>query len=160
MSLQHELGFRNPFQNRAHEALLNVVLTGTLLAKEGDRVLRSFGLTDAQFNVLMLLKYQSNGGEINQTILGNMLLVNRSNVTGLIDRLEQAGWVKRTADSSDRRVNQVKLTSDGEHVLERAEKAYSVRVNEIMASLSSEEDIHLCSMLERVRKRLRDTQGS
>ena len=90
MSLQDELGLENSIKNRAHEALLNVVLTGTLLVKEGDRVLRPFGLTDAQFNVLMLLKYQSDHGEMNQTSLGNMLLVNRSNVTGLIDRLEQA----------------------------------------------------------------------
>ena len=155
MSLQDELGLPNPFDNRAHEALLNVVLTGTLLAKEGDRILRPFGLTDAQFNVLMLLKYQSDGGEMNQTILGNMLLVNRSNVTGLIDRLEQAGWVKRTADASDRRVNRVQLTRSGQRVLERAEKAYTARVKETMAMLSSNEHGHLCTMLESVRKRLR-----
>lgn len=160
MSLQEELSLPNPFRNRAHEALLNVVLTGTLLAKEGDRVLRRFGLTDAQFNVLMLLKHQSNGGEMNQTSLGNMLLVNRSNVTGLIDRLQQAGWVTRVADARDRRVNRVRMTSAGRQVLERAEEAYSGRVKEIMATLSSNEHGSLCTMLERLRMRLHSTHGS
>ena len=90
MSLQNELGFINPIETRAHEALMNVVLTSALLVKQGHRLMRPFGLTDAQFNVLMLLKYQSDNGELNQTDLGNMLVVNRSNVTGLVDRLEQA----------------------------------------------------------------------
>ena len=85
MSLQKELGLPNPLEAPGHEAVLNIVLTGELLAKEGDRLLRPFGLTDSQFNVLMLLKYQVKGGGINQTRLGQMLLVNRSNVTGLVD---------------------------------------------------------------------------
>jgi DNA-binding MarR family transcriptional regulator len=160
MALQDELGLLNPFENRAHEALLNVVLTGTLLAKEGDRILRPLGLTDAQFNVLMLLKYQSDRGEMNQTSLGNMLLVNRSNVTGLIDRLEQAGWVERVADATDRRVNRVRLTADGKRILDHAEEAYTTSVNEIMSALSTGEHDRLCTVLERLRRQLRDTRTS
>ena len=88
MSLKNELGLPNPFSHKEHEAMLNIVVTGTLLTKEGEKILRPYGLTDAQFNILMLLKYQSPDGKINQTILGKMLLVNRSNITGLIDRME------------------------------------------------------------------------
>ncbi|MBD3266643.1 hypothetical protein GF373_08235, partial [bacterium] len=84
MSLQNELGFVHPFENKAHETLLDVVYTGLVLQKEGYQILRPFGLTDSQFNVLMLLKYQTRDGAMNQTKLGDMLLVNRSNVTGLI----------------------------------------------------------------------------
>jgi len=90
MGLQKELGLTNPFMHKGHETVLNIVLTGTLLAKEGNRILQPFGLTDAQFNVLMLLKYQASGGRINQTNLGNMMLVNRSNITGLIDQLDNS----------------------------------------------------------------------
>ncbi|MFH1741680.1 MAG: MarR family transcriptional regulator [bacterium] len=157
MSLQSELGLSNPIETRAHEALMNVVLTGELLAKEGHRLMRPLGLTDAQFNVLMLLKYQSENGELSQTSLGNMLVVNRSNVTGLIDRLEQAGLVKRTADSGDRRVNKVRLTTAGQKLLGRAEKAYLARVEEVMGTLTNAENAQLCSLLERIRRKLSDT---
>ena len=159
MSLEHELGLPNPLKNRPQEALLNVVLTGTLLAKEGDRLLRPLGLTDAQLNILMLLKYQSDGGKLNQTRLGRMLLVNRANVTGLVDRMEQAGWVERTPDAEDRRVKQVRLTAAGRRVLERAGKVYFARVEEVMGVLSSNEHRALCRMLERVRDHLRGAQG-
>ena len=58
MSLKNELGLQKPFSHRAHEAIFNIVVTGTLLTKDGEKLLRPCGLTDAQFNVLMLLKYQ------------------------------------------------------------------------------------------------------
>ncbi len=157
MSLKEELGLRHDFDSRGHEALLNVALTGTLLEKEGDRILRPLGLTDAQFNVLMLLKYQSNGSEMNQTTLGNMLLVNRSNVTGLVDRLEQLGWVRRTPEPSDRRVKLVSLTESGREILERAESEYNTRVHEVMSALTDDEHGLISSLLERLRKRLKET---
>jgi DNA-binding MarR family transcriptional regulator len=41
-----------------------------------------------------------------------MMMVNRANVTGLVDRLEKAGLVRRTA-TGDRRYNMIKLTDRG-----------------------------------------------
>jgi DNA-binding MarR family transcriptional regulator len=155
MSIQQELGLLRPIEIPGHEALINTVLTGSMMTKEGDRLLRPLGLTDAQFNILMLLKYQSESGRINQTQLGQMLLVNRSNVTGLVDRMEQAGWVERTAESGDRRVKMVQLTPSGRKLLERAEKAYYLRVDEIMGGLSANEVRQLCRLLERIRLQLK-----
>lgn len=155
MALKEELGFVNPIRDAAHEAVLNVVLTGEMLAKEATRLLRPFGLTEAQLNVLMLLKYQSDGGGLSQTRLGRMLLVNRSNVTGLIDRMEEAGWVKRSAETGDRRVKRVKLTPAGRRILGRAEKVYMARIREVMAGLPDDGCAALCRILEKVRSRLR-----
>ncbi len=156
MGLQEELGLPSRIRSVAHEAVLSVVLTGALLAKTGSRVLRPFGLTDAQFNVLMLLKYQSEKGELSQTSLGSMLLVNRSNVTGLIDRMEQAGWVERTAAPGDRRVKYVRLRPAGRMILARAEKAYFARVEKVMSAVPAAEHRRLSRILELVRKRLND----
>jgi DNA-binding MarR family transcriptional regulator len=155
MSLQKELGFIHPMANRSHEAIINIVLTGTLLAKEADRIFRPLRLTDSQFNVLMILKHQSRDGQMSQTTLGNMLVVNRSNVTGLIDRMERAGRVERAADPEDRRVNLVRLTVAGRRLLERAERAYFARIEEITGALPADEQGRLCRMLEHVRGNLR-----
>ncbi len=152
MSLQHELNYPNPLQNLSQEAILSIVLTGTMIAKEGHRILRPLKLTDSQFNVLMILKYQSDDGEMNQTTIGNMLLVNRSNVTGLIDRMEQAGWVQRRAVDGDRRVNQVQLTKAGNALLEKAEKVYFQRIGEVMDQLSKKDLNQICLMMERIRQ--------
>ena len=155
MSLQKELGLPNPITHSGHEAVMSIVLSGAMIAKEGDRLLRSFALTDSQFNILMLLKYQVEKGEINQTRLGQMLLVNRSNVTGLIDRMEKAGWVERVGESGDRRVKRIKVTAAGRRLVERAEKVYFTRVEQVMGTLNADERCKLCQMLERLREKIR-----
>ena len=154
MGLQKELGLINPFMHKGHETVLNIVLTGTLLAKEGNRILQPFGLTDAQFNVLMLLKYQASGGRINQTNLGNMMLVNRSNITGLIDRMEKSGLVRRISDPEDRRVNHVEITDKGSRILAKANKVYYARLVEVMSVLPKKEFNLFCRTLENVRQQL------
>jgi DNA-binding MarR family transcriptional regulator len=155
MGLKEELGFPNPIENAAHEAVLNILVTADLLAKEGERVARPHGLTEAQLNVLMILRYQSRNGELDQSTLGRMLVVNRSNVTGLVDRMEEAGWVRRGPDAQDRRVKQVGLTAEGKRVLKVAEKAYLRRVEEVVSCLAAAEQGALRSALEKLREKLR-----
>ena len=156
MGLQEELGFPNPIMNHEHETVLNIVLTVEMLAKEGDRMLRAFGLTDSQFNILILLKYQANNKEVNQTQLGRMLLVNRSNVTGLVDRMEQAGWVERKAEPGDRRVKRVRLTRAGSQLLEKAEKVYFDKIKSAMSDIPKETLDTLCNTLEVLRDRVKN----
>ena len=48
------------------------------------------------------------------------MLVKSSTVTGVVDRLEQKGLVKRVRDSQDRRVITVKLTAIGNELTENA----------------------------------------
>ena len=155
MALRDELGFPNPVQHPPHETLLGLVVTAGLLTKEGDRVLRPLVLTDSQFNVLALLRYQSDGGSLDQSALGRMLVVNRSNVTGLVDRMERAGWVEREADRDDRRVKRVRLTPEGRRLLDRADRLYIQRVHEVMGALSARELEQLGRTLEKVRSALR-----
>ena len=135
MSLQKELGLRTPLQYLGGETVLNIIHTGSLLVKEGDRVFKPLGLTDSWFNILMLIRYQSENGRINQSELGRMLLVNRSNVTGLVDRMERAGLVRRVDDPQDRRVNMVEMTAKGLETLERAYEIYRERIEQILAGL-------------------------
>lgn len=160
MSLKEELGLKEAIRHQGHEAIMSVVLTGAILAKEGDRILRPFGITDSQFNVLMLVKYQSEEGQINQTQLGRMLLVNRSNVTGLIDRMEQAGWVQRSAEKGDRRVKQISLTNKGTQLVNQAEKAYFERLEEIVNPIPKNQVEQLLKALEKIRGAIRDESSS
>ena len=155
MGLYHELSYKKPFKFQVEETLLSIVHTGNLLSKDGQRLLRPLGLTDAQFNVLMLLEHHCDEGRLSQTKLGKMLLVNRSNVTGLVDRMEKAGLVRRVADREDRRVNQLEMTEAGGRVLEKAYKEYFSRIEDIMSTLSGKEQNNLSEMLEKVRRQLR-----
>jgi DNA-binding MarR family transcriptional regulator len=155
MALNGELGFLRPISTRAHEAVLNIFVTANLLGKEADRVLQPVGLTQAQFDVLMLLEYQTADGSADQTTLGKMLVVNRSNVTGLVDRMERDGLVRRVADPTDRRLKRVRMTSAGARLLEKAEQTYAARTREVVAGLTATDLATLCRLLETVRTAVR-----
>jgi len=158
MGLQTELNLPHPFTNQAHVAAINIVLTGAYLSKEGDRILRQYGLTDAWFNVLTLLKRQAPEGRLRQADLGRMLVVNRSNVTGLVDRMESAGLVRRIPDPDDRRVNYVEMTEAGSAAIDRAEPEYYRRLDEIMVDLDDKDRMRISNLLEAVRERCRSEQ--
>ncbi len=155
MSLEHELGLIKPIVLQPHRALLNIYYTASCLKKRADEFFRPFGLTDVQFNLMMLLQYQSSLDEgLSQAQLSDMMLVNRANITSLIDRMEKVSLVVRTAAPEDRRYNIIKLTSRGRKLLARVEPLYANEVKKIMVPLRESEQKKLIAMLEKTRSRL------
>ncbi len=152
MSLEFELCLRRPFTLLAHEALLNIYYSASCLKKKAGEFLRPFGLTDVQFNLMMLLKYQSEHDDgLSQAQLSSMMLVNRANITSLIDRMEKVDLVIRTPDQSDRRSNIVKLTIRGKGLLAEIEPLYTQEVKRIMAILKQTEQKTVIKVLEKIR---------
>lgn len=156
MTLKEELGLKRGFDEPAHEALLNVYYTASVMKKRADVFFSRFGLTDVQFNLLTLLYFQSGPeGGLSQAQLSDMMLVNRANITSLVDRMEKAGLVKRNAHSNDRRFNIVKLTTKGKALFEKVESLYIEQVREAMSALNQAQMKTLMGMLEKVRGALR-----
>jgi DNA-binding MarR family transcriptional regulator len=151
MSLEVELSLRKPFTMLSHEALLSIYYSASCLRKKAGEFLRPFGLTDVQFNLMMLLKHQSDNGGLSQAQISGMMLVNRANITTLIDRMEKANLVVRTRDPDDRRTNIVKLTGRGGKLIAKIEPLYTKEVKRIMAVLKQDEQKKVIKMLERVR---------
>ena len=83
----------------ALELTTAVVAAADALLRESQRLFRPHGLTAAQFNVLNVLAGRPAG--LSQRELGDLLVVDRSNVTGLLDRMGEAGWVRRSDDAAD-----------------------------------------------------------
>lgn len=155
MNLASELGLRQPFEDLSHEALLNVYFTTSWIKKKAGQFFQAYGLTDVQFNLLALLKYQGEEkAGLTQVELSRMMLVNRPNVTGLVDRLERMGLVRRDAVPGDRRSNRVVLTGAGERKMAEVEGGYYELVHSMMSPLNAGEQRRLIGLLERVREPL------
>lgn len=155
MTLNQELGLRKGIKVLEHEALLNIYYTATCFRKRATEFFKRFGLTDVQFNVMMLLAHQSgNEGGLSQAQLSDMMLVNRANITTLIDRMEKAKLVIRTNAAADRRSNIIKMTARGRKLFTAVEPIYAKQVREIMSRLGETEQKRLISALEKVRGRL------
>ena len=73
--------------------------------------LAPFGITPVQYGVLQVLWEQDgqSGAE-----LGARLVLDSATITGVLDRLETLGLIRRTADAGDRRVNRIRLTAAGQ----------------------------------------------
>lgn len=155
MSLSEELGFPRRLINEDHEALLGILVTAELLKKESNRLFAPLAITGAQFNVLILLHAQTEDGTMSQSDLGRLLTVHRSNVTGLLDRLESQGLVRREDDLKDRRVYRVALTDQGRETARKAEELYLARIHGIMGGLEPGEWRALSSALEKIRPRVK-----
>ncbi|MCK5565328.1 MAG: MarR family transcriptional regulator [Planctomycetes bacterium] len=151
MSLKEELNLKKPIALLPHEAMLNIYYTATAIRKDITDFLRKFKLTDVQFNVLMLLKHHcdDNGG-LSQGQISRMMLVNKANITSLIDRMEKGQLVKRTA-ADDRRYNIVMTTARGKKLLEKVEPLYGKEVTRIMTCLNQTEQKKLIKNMEKVR---------
>ncbi len=151
MSLQHELDLKTPFESYAREAVLSIYYTGSVLKKRSDEFFRRFNLTDVQFNVLMLLKYQSEPNRgLSQSQISRMMLVNRANITTLIDRMEKSQLALREPDHNDRRYNIIILSNHGRKLLEKVEPLYQKEIDAV-TSLSEPEQKKLISLLEKLR---------
>ncbi len=100
------------------------------LTREGLKI------TISQGGILALLK-QNNGRTM--TELSQILSIDNSTITGLIDRLEKAGFAKRNSNPNDRRVSQIFITPEGIDEVTRSVSVFK-RVNEkVKSGFSSEE---------------------
>ena len=155
MFLGQELKLKNPIGLPGHEALLSIYYTASRLRKKAGLFLQPFGLTDVQFNLLMLLKHQSKPQEgLSQAQLSDMMLVNRANITSLIDRMEKAKLVTRNCRPADRRFNVIKLTSRSKKLLAEIEPLYAEEVTKIMAALKISDQNKLMGMLKKIRQNI------
>jgi len=100
-----------------YEALLQVLRTADTLWNSSRRFFARWDLSPSQFNVLNLLRNKPEG--LSQIELGRLLIMHRSNVTGLVDRLERRGLAQRKDAAWDRRVYRIVLTAGGRKLLEQ-----------------------------------------
>jgi len=80
---------------------------------------REVGLEPRQHQLLLSLRGLPEGLEPSVLTLADQLVLRHNTVVELIDRLEAAGFVRRTRTHDDRRVTHVAITTQGTEVLRR-----------------------------------------
>lgn len=118
------------------ELLLNLIYTYDLISSEMEKYLNKYGLSRATFNLLMIVR-RSEGAGCKQQEISKLSLVSRANITGLVDGLARQGLVLRTSHAHDRRVYIVKLSSQGEELLESLLPDYYAYVKKLCDGLSA-----------------------
>ncbi|QFQ96379.1 MarR family transcriptional regulator [Streptomyces phaeolivaceus] len=115
------------------------------------RLLRGLGLHPGQELVMMHL-WES--GPARQSDLIRLLDLDPSTVTKMLQRLEQAGHVRRRSDPADRRAVLVEATEESGVLLERVEAAWAELEELTLAGLDAAERARFLRLLARVESNL------
>ena len=131
------------------ELIFNLIRTFNVVQARLGHVAQPHGITMPGFNVLTLLNYRREGMPLNE--LGNLLLVSRANVTGLIDSLERKGLVERVDHKTDRRIFLARITTSGAKLLKGYRPAHLQCVKSMGGTLSGSERKILTQLLAKWR---------
>lgn len=128
----------------AHEVAGLLFAVTELTRKRFDELCARFEVTPVQARALL---------ELSQPVpmrqLAAVLRCDPSNVTGIADRLEQSGLLRREADPSDRRVKLLATTASGER-MRRDLEASLLATSPFMSSLTVEERRALRHLLSKI----------
>lgn len=108
--------------------------------------LNKAGLTPPQFYVLATIGY---AGGLPFGEIGAKMMVTVSNLTGIVDRLEEKKLVLRKRDEHDRRVVHVILTEKGAKLYKSTLPLFETSVAEIFAPLDSTQQKELSALLRK-----------
>lgn len=92
-----------------------------------------FDLTPVQFAAMDAIYAQPH---TDQARVAEMIAYDRATIGGVIDRMEQKGWVRRVVSERDRRARELSLTPEGERVRTALLPVVQDLQNDILASLS------------------------
>ncbi len=148
--LQREIGKRQPFGTPQEEAMLNLLRTTDQVQIHFTRLFREYGLTSSQYNVLRILRGEGKPLPILEIAQRTVTVV--PGITGLIDRLEQAGMVRRQRCSEDRRVIYVAISDPALGLLARLDGPVQELQQHLLAHLKPTELKTLILLLEKVRE--------
>jgi MarR family transcriptional regulator, organic hydroperoxide resistance regulator len=149
--LQAELKQKIPFASREAEAYLSLLRTSDALQTQVEAQLKEFGLTGTQYNALRILRGAGPEGLPCREI-GERMITRDPDITRLLDRLEDRGFVQRTRARDDRRVIYGKITPAGLKLLREMDKPLEKFGREMLRHVGQEKLRQLIELLELVRR--------
>ena len=108
-----------------------------------------FDLTPVQFAALDAIHAHP---DTDQASIAEMIAYDRATIGGVIDRLEQKGWICRVVSKRDRRARQLSLTAEGERIHSVLLPTVQALQDDILHSLN---DAERASFLKLARQAVR-----
>ena len=149
--LQAELKQNVPFTSREQEAYLSLLRTADALQSRVEAKLKEFALTGTQYNALRILRGAGPEGLPCREI-GERMITRDPDITRLLDRLEDRGFVQRTRARHDRRVIYGKITPAGLKLLREMDKPLEKFGREMLRHVGQGKLRQLIELLELVRR--------
>jgi DNA-binding MarR family transcriptional regulator len=138
------------FRDEYQKLLINLIFTGNYVTMHQLNVLKPFGLTPQQYNLLRILR-----GKHPQSIsVGDVqerMIYPSSNVTRITDRLIEKGLVVRAGNRVNRRVQDLSIHESGITLLTQIDGFYD-KIIEVLSNLDKKEAELLNFLLDKIRE--------
>ncbi|MDQ3290978.1 MAG: MarR family transcriptional regulator [Bacteroidota bacterium] len=149
MKLEEEIKQKS-FKSPHHRMMVNIMFTGNFLQKRLMCLLRSFGISPQQHNVLSILRGQYPNpfslGDVQERMLDRM-----SNATRLVDKLLEKNLVARCQCTANRRKIDITITESGLTLLKQIEEKMP-SFEEMFPAITPEEATILGQLLDKARQ--------
>ena len=126
-----------------------LVWTYQAFSQYSNRHVKSLGLTAPQFDVIATL---GNTEGMSFKELGEKTLITKGALTGIVDRMEQKGWVQRVTSAHDRRSTLARLTPRGQKLFEEVFPAHMAYLANAFDKLAARDRKELSKLLGKLRK--------
>jgi DNA-binding MarR family transcriptional regulator len=150
--LQSEIQQHKPFASVEAEAFLNILRTADGLTRDLEAMLKPYGLTSTQYNLLRILRGAGDAGATCSEIAERMIKRD-PDVTRLLDRMEKLGLLKRSRQAKDRRVVIATVTPKGRQMADDLDAPINEFHAHRLQALSRDKLADLIADMERIRNR-------
>ena len=127
-----------------------------LLDDADRRFFLSYGLSARQF---WALRYLDEHRGLSMVDLSRALLTDKSNITAIVDRLELAGFARRSPDQTDRRVILITLTPAGRALRDEVNYHHELRIQELVGAVDASRFGELVELLNPINRNLETVLG-
>jgi len=150
MKIEDEIKGR--FRNEYHKGLINLTYTTKQLSYEFYQSLKKFGLTEQQYNVLRILRGFRSEAPLSIGFIKERMLDKNSDVSRIVDRLYEKGYLNRTENPNDRRQKSVRISQAGMDLLDKMFSCEK-KADTLLSNLTIEEIEELNRLLDKIREK-------
>jgi len=142
--------------NNSDKTLFPMILFKTANAWRNalDRRLKPLGLSQAKWRTLMQLSRAPE--PLSQKTLAAKMGIEGATLVGILDRLEEDGWILRKPDQKDRRGKKVYLTEKSETIIMQIKATSNKLKKEILTGISEQEYECCINVLTQIKDHLID----
>lgn len=124
----------------------------------GEVFLAPFGLTGAQLNILNIIGEA--GGTISQAAMSERVLIGKSSLSIVVDRMVQRGHIRRQVFPKDRRRVVLKLTPAGQRLWEKVYPLYKAEVDHAFGVIPASKRKALHEGMKQLEMQLRERRAT
>jgi DNA-binding MarR family transcriptional regulator len=150
---------RPPLEDDALDAWRAFLTAHAHVTRAIGRELAADGLPDLSWYDLLWALYRSPGRRLRVKDLADEVVLSPTAMSRFVDRVADAGYVRREPHPDDRRALQIALTPEGEDLLRRMWPVYARGIERHFAAVAGRSAPRLRSLFRRMAESARDSSG-